>query len=182
MRPWRTLARRVVYSALPWLEVSVEKVELPNGRIIDEFIQLRGRDFVVVVPFTGEADIVMERAYKHGPRRVSLALPAGLLEAGEEPADAARRELLEETGYAATSWQSLGRFVVDSNYGLNTEHVFVAHDATKVREPDTGDDEEIEVVLLTRDAVARALASGDVVQLSSAAALGLALSRLRSAN
>ena len=174
MRPWKTLARRVVYAYLPWLEVALEKVELPNGRVIDEFIQLRGRDFVVVVPITANAEVVTERSYKHGPRRVSLALPAGLLEPGEDPASAARRELLEETGYEATRWESLGSFVVDSNYGLNTEHVFVAHDATKVREPRSGDLEEIEIVLKSRKELIRALASGEIAQLSSAAAIGIA--------
>lgn len=175
MRAWKTLARRVVLSYLPWLEVAVEKVELPDGRIIDEYLQLRGRDFVVVVAFTSDGEIVTERSYKHGPRRVSLALPAGLLEAAEDPAVAARRELLEETGYEATRWESLGSFVVDSNYGLNTEHVFVARDARKIREPDSGDLEEIAVELHTREEIIAALRSGDVAQLSSAAALGLTL-------
>lgn len=176
MRHWRTLARRVVYSQLPWLEVALEQVELPDGRVIDDFIQLRGRDFVVVVPFTTDGRIVAERAYKHGIRRVALALPAGLLEPGEAPLEAARRELLEETGYAAERWTALGSYVVDSNYGLNTEHVFVADGATKVREPESGDDEEIEVLLVGTDEMLAALRRGDIAQLSSAAALGIALS------
>jgi ADP-ribose pyrophosphatase len=175
MRAWKTLARRVVLSYRPWLEVAVEKIELPDGRIIDEYLQLRGRDFVVVVAFTANGDVITERSYKHGPRRVSLALPAGLLETGEDPAAAARRELLEETGYEATRWESLGSFVVDSNYGLNTEHVFVAHGAVRSREPDPGDLEEIAVELHPKNEIIAALRSGDVAQLSSAAALGLAL-------
>jgi ADP-ribose pyrophosphatase len=175
MRDWKTLARRVVLSYLPWLEVSVEKIELPDGRIIDEYLQLRGRDFVVVVAFTANGEVVTERSYKHGPRKVSLALPAGLIEAAEEPAVAARRELLEETGYEATRWQSLGSFIVDSNYGLNTEHMYVARDARQVREPNSGDLEEIAIELHTTDEIIAALRSGEVAQLSSAAALGVAL-------
>ena len=65
-------------------------------------------------------------------------------------------------------------FVVDSNYGLNTEHVFVAHNAKKVREPDSGDLEEIEIVLKSRNELIRALLSGEIAQLSSAAAIGIA--------
>ncbi|MGH2499881.1 MAG: NUDIX hydrolase, partial [Candidatus Limnocylindria bacterium] len=57
------------------------------------------------------------RSYKHGPRAVGLSLPAGYLDDGEEPLDAARRELREESGHEAEGWTSLGRFVVDGNYG-----------------------------------------------------------------
>jgi len=164
-----------VYAHRPWLEVAVEKIALPDGRVIDEFLQLKGRDFVVVVPFTDDGRVVTIRSYKHGPRRVSVALPAGLLDGDEQPEDAARRELLEETGYEATRWERIGSFVVESNYGLNTEHAFVARGARQVREPRSGDLEEILVELRTRDELIAAIRSGDVAQLSSAAAIGLAL-------
>jgi len=161
----------------PWLEVAVEKIALPDGRVIEDFLQLRARDFVVVVPFTADGQIVMIRSYKHGPRRVTLALPAGLLDDDEQPERAAQRELLEETGYEATSWERIGSFVVESNYGLNTEHAFIARDARKVREPQSGDLEEIVVELHDRKEAIAAIRSGDVAQLSSAAAIALALLR-----
>jgi len=159
--------------------VAVEKIALPGGRVVDEFLHLVARDFVVVVPFTDDGRIVTIRSYKHGPRRVSLSLPAGLLDDDEQPEEAARRELLEETGYEAASWERIGSFVVDSNYGLNTEHAFIARGARRVREPQSGDLEEIQVELHDRAEVIAAIRSGDVAQLSSAAALGLALATLR---
>ena len=128
---------------------------------------------------TDDGRIVTIRSYKHGPRRVSLSLPAGLLDDDEQPEEAARRELLEETGYEAASWERIGSFVVDSNYGLNTEHAFIARGARRVREPQSGDLEEIQVELHDRAEVIAAIRSGDVAQLSSAAALGLALATLR---
>ena len=164
-----------MYAHPPWLEVAVEKIELPDGRVIDEFLHLVARDFVVVVPFTPDGRIVTIRSYKHGPRRVSLALPAGLLDGNEPPEDAARRELLEETGYEAASWEQIGSYVVESNYGLNTEHAFIARGARKAREPRSGDLEEIRVELHTRDELIAAIRSGDIALLSSAAAIGLAL-------
>src|SRR6266850_1797450 len=119
MRAWKTLARRVVYSYLPWMEVAVEE--------------------------------------------------------GEDPLAGAKRELLEETGYAADDWRALGTWVVDGNYGVCSEHAFVARGARRVNEPDHGDLEEIAVELHTVDEVRTALRSGDVAQLSAAAALGVAL-------
>jgi ADP-ribose pyrophosphatase len=175
MRSWKTLARRVVLSYLPWMEVAVEKVELPDGKIIDEFLSVRTRDFAMVVAFTDEGRVVMERSYKHGVRRVALSLPAGYIEPGEDPLAAAKRELLEETGYTAPEWVSLGQWVVDGNYGVGTEHAFVARGARRSREPEHGDLEEIAIELHSREQVLAALRSGDIAQLSSAAALGSAL-------
>jgi ADP-ribose pyrophosphatase len=76
------------------MEVAVEAVELPDGRVVDEFLSVKTRDFAMVVAFTADGRIVMERSYKHGVRRVALSLPAGYLEPGENPLAAAQRELL----------------------------------------------------------------------------------------
>lgn len=180
MNAWRTLARRVVLSYAPWMEVAVEKVELPGGRVIDEFLSVRTRDFAIVVAFTLDGRIVMERSYKHGTRRVALSLPAGYLEPGEVPLIAAQRELREETGYVADDWTPLGSWVVDGNYGVCTEHAFVAHGARKITDANAGDLEEIEIELHTVDEARAALGSGDIAQLSTAAAIAAALLRVDS--
>ncbi len=178
MRPWKTLERRTLLSRPPWMEVGTERVELPDGRIVDEFLWVRTRDFAIVVAITDDDRVVVERSYKHGPRRVQLSFPAGYIEEGEDPLATAKRELLEEAGYVADEWTALGAFVVDGNYAVCTEHAFLARNARKVAEQDHGDLEEIEVILMTLDEVKAALRSGEIVQLSSAAALGLAALRL----
>ena len=174
MRPWKTLARRVVLSRPPWMEVAVEKVELPDGTVVDEFLQVRTRDFAIVVAYATDERILLVRSYKHGPRRIALSLPAGYLEPGESPLETAKRELLEETGYEAEAWSALGSYVVDGNYGVGTEHAFLARGARKVRDADSGDLEEIDLVTRSRAETIAALRSGEIVQLSSAAALALA--------
>lgn len=175
MRPWRTLARRTILSRPPWMEIAEERVALPDGREVDAFLSVTTRDFVAIVAVTDSQDVVLVRAYKHGPRSVSLACPAGYVEENEEPLIAARRELVEETGYEARDWTSLGRFVVDGNYGVATEHIFLALGAAKVREPASGDLEEMEVVLQPFGEIAALVLDGEVVQLSSALALALAV-------
>src|SRR5947207_11562367 len=99
------------------MRVWSEAVQLPDGRVVEEFSTIELPDYVVVVALTPDGRVVVERNYKHGPRRVCLNLPAGYLERGEEPLAAARRELLEETGYAAEEWVSLGGFAKDGNRG-----------------------------------------------------------------
>jgi ADP-ribose pyrophosphatase len=180
MRPWRTLARRTLLARPPWLEVGEERVALPDGREVDGFLWIRTRDFVTMVAMNDRSEVVLVRSYKHGTRRVALAVPAGYIEDGEDPLAAAKRELREETGYASNDWTALGSYVVDGNYGVGTEHVFLAGGARKVGDPASGDLEEIEIVVVPLAEISERLERGEIVQLSSAAALALADQRLRS--
>lgn len=174
IRPWRTLARRVLLRRPPWFEVGEEDVELPDGKIIEGFAWIDERPFAIVVPLTADGATVLVRSYKHGVREVALSFPAGFIEDGEPPLEAAKRELREEAGYEADDWTALGRYVVDGNYGSGAMHAFLARGARKVCEPDSGDLEEQELLLVPwAEAVSR-LRGGEAKQLSTAAALGLA--------
>jgi ADP-ribose diphosphatase len=179
MRPWKTLERRVLLSRKPWLEVGEEKVELPDGRVVDGYPWIISRDFALVVALTADDRVVAIRSYKHGARRIQLELPAGYIEQGEQPLETAKRELSEETGYAADDWSSLGAFVIHGNYGIGTEHIYLARGARRVSEPDHGDLEELEVTLRSMRELLAAVERGEMMMLSSVAALGLAALRLR---
>jgi ADP-ribose pyrophosphatase len=177
MQPWKILARRVLLSRPPWMEVGVERIELPDGRTVDEFLWIERRDFAMAVAIRPDRQVVLERSYKHGPRRVALALPAGYVNEGETPDQAVRRELLEETGYTSDDWRPLGSFTVDGNYGVCTAHLFLARNArmTAGAGGQGHDDlEEIEVLTLPLADALGALSRGEVAQLASAAALALA--------
>lgn len=159
------------------MEVGVERVELPGGRVVDEFLWVNTRDFAMAVAMTPDGRVVLERSYKHGPRRVALSLPAGYVDTGEMPDQAARRELQEETGYTSDEWRLLGSFTVDGNYGVCTAHIFLARNARRSSEAGgSGHDdlEQIEVLTLPLDDALAAVARGEIAQLSSAAALALA--------
>jgi ADP-ribose pyrophosphatase len=163
------------------MEVGAERIELPGGRLVDDFLWIKTRDFAMVVAVTPDGRVILERSYKHGPRSVALSLPAGYIEAGETPDQTARRELREETGYTSEEWRRLGSFTVDGNYGVCTAHLFLAQGA--IQSDAAGghghdDLEEIEVLSLPLSDALAAVARGDVVQLSSAAAIALAAAAL----
>lgn len=175
---WRIRRRLLVLRADPWLRVWSEDLELPGGRQVDEFFTVEMPDYVVVVAVATDGQIVTERGYKHGPRRVCVSLPAGFVEPGEDPAQAAQRELLEETGYQAAEWESLGSFMNDGNRGSGRGHLFLAYHARQVREPDSGDLELVTINLMSLDDLLEATRRGEVGDIPNVAAIGLAAARV----
>jgi ADP-ribose pyrophosphatase len=150
-RAWRTLDRREVLSVPGRLTVSVETVELPDGKIVSDYWQVTARPYVVVFAETTDGKVICLRQYRHGPRRVNLELVAGQIEAGEDPLTAAQRELLEEAGYTSAAWEPLGAYVASASQGSGTAHYFRARGAVKTQAPASGDLEQGELLLLTRD-------------------------------
>jgi len=145
---WRTRSHRTVFASGPVREVAVEAVELPDGRTISDYHVVRLPDYVLVYGVMSDGTVPMLRQYKHGPRRVCLTFPGGAIDDGESPLDAARRELLEETGCSATEWERLGTFVTNANQGCNTVHLFRATGCVPVRAPNSGDLEAMSLVFL----------------------------------
>ncbi len=174
IHPWRTLARRVLLHRPPWFEIAEEDVELPDGQVVLSFPSFAVREFAIVVPFTDDGQTLLIRSYKHGVRGVSRSFPAGYLEDGEDPLDCAKRELREEAGWEAAAWVPLGRFVIDGNYGSGAMHAFLATGARSVTVPASGDLEEMVLERVSWDDAVAALRAGELRQLASAAALGLA--------
>ena len=161
------------------MELYTDTWEMPDGRVRDGFHRIDLPNFAAVLPVTADGRFVMIREYKPGVDRVSLNAPAGGLAPGETPLDAARRELLEETGYTATRWRALGSFVVDGNAGCGRGHLFLARDAVRVASPRLDETEEIEVVLLDEATLRAALGAGEITMLPAAATIGLGLLALR---
>jgi len=176
MEPWKLIDTSLLISKSPWLRVYQETVRLPSGRILEDFYRVVLPDFAVAVTLTAEKQLVMVRGYKHGLKRVCLSAPAGLVEPGESPLQAAQRELLEETGYRATNWQNLGRFIVDGNRQCGTAHLFLARDAVCVAAGNTGDDtEDVEVELIEPHEFLGHIKSNDIALLATVGAVGLAM-------
>lgn len=174
LRPWTVLAEEPLLSCPPFIDVSRQRIALPDGRTVENYYQVRMPDFAVVCPVLEDGRFLMQRSYRHGPRRVCLNFPGGHLAPGEPALDGAKRELLEETGYAAGEWQDLGAFVTNANHRCQTAHFFRATGCKPIATPDSGDLEELEHLVMTYDEVTAAIRNGEFALVTQVALFSLA--------
>ncbi len=178
MQPWKTLARTPALQRGKYLTVEDHTIQLPDGRTIEQWPWLITPDYVNMAVVTTDKQFLCFRQTKYAVPGVTLAVVGGYLEPGEDPLEAAQRELLEETGYAADTWTALGRYAVDGNRGAGVAHLFIAHNARRVAEINADDLEEQEMLLLSAAQVRAALEAGEFKCLPWAAVMSLALLRL----
>lgn len=120
---------------------------LPSGIEREIEIKLEGPT-AVVLALTPEDDVLLVREFRPGVEEVLRELPGGLVDEGEEPLEAARRELLEETGYAGELEYAGG--MVDCAYSTRIRHTLVARGCVRIQEPtpEEGESPELEIVSL----------------------------------
>ena len=125
----------------------------PHGKE-GSFVILDAPDWAVVVPAVvrdGKRYILSVRQYRHGSGVASVEFPGGVVEPGEDPAAAAARELLEETGYAAGRVVRLGSCSPNPAFMTNAFHVFAAEDLTLVAEQSLDEHELVDVEEIPED-------------------------------
>lgn len=133
-----------------------------NGRI-HNFYVLETPDWVNVIPITPEGKVVLIRQYRVGVNEVTLEIPGGMVdEADGSPAESARRELLEETGYAAEEIVPIGRVTSNPAFINNYTHTFLALNARRVAETKFDSAEYIEFELADIDEIPTLIASGKI--------------------
>ena len=171
---WTVVSAKEVYQNDRGLVVTCEEVQLADGRTIPDFFQVRMPSHATIYATTADGKVACIRQYKHGPRQVGLTLPGGLIDPGEASLDAAKRELLEETGLSSNAWSALGSFTISGNQGVGTSHLFRADHAEIVDAPDSGDLEDMELEFLSPERVLAELHAGGFPIISHATAIALA--------
>ena len=150
-------------------DLRLDTLRAPEGHTFQREMVYHG-GAVCMIPVDGEGRLLLVEQYRHGARTRLLEIPAGTLEPGEDPSETAARELREEVGMRASRVESLGGFWIAPSYATEYLHLFLCTDLTP--DPLPGDeDEDIEVVPLTRDEALAAVDSGRIIDAKSIAGI-----------
>jgi ADP-ribose pyrophosphatase len=178
INPWKKLRSHLILDRR-WCRVRVDEVQLPNGKIIDDFLVNVRPDIALVVPITPQQEIVLVRQYRHGVEQILLELPAGAFDRDREtPESAAMREMTEETGYLCDSLIKLATLYDNPVKDTNHIHVFLGTNATYSQPQILDETEEIEVVLVPVSQVLEKMSAGQISVSGSVTAIFLALKHL----
>ncbi|HEY3313668.1 MAG TPA: NUDIX hydrolase [Bacillota bacterium] len=163
MSRWTLLRTRTIYHN-PIATLVEECRQDPRSRNEVPFFVLKFPDWVNVVPVTEDGHVVLVRQYRAGMNAATLEIPGGTLDEGEtDPAEAARRELLEETGHAAQEFIYLGRVVPNPAIQGNFCHFYLAPGARRVGPQHLDPTEEISLEVVKIEDVRRMIADGEIV-------------------
>ena len=162
-----------------FLKVENHVVELPDGQIIPDWAWVKIPDAAIVLAVTKDDQFICFRQTKYAVEGTTLATVGGMIEDNEDSLSAAKRELLEETGYASDNWVSFGKYILDPNRGVAEMHLFLALDAIPVAEPIFDDLEDQELIFLGREEIESALRAGEFKILAWAAVVSMSLSYLQ---
>jgi ADP-ribose pyrophosphatase len=166
---WRRISSTYVIDS-PFLRIRKDTIELPGGATLPEYYVRESSGFVMIFATTPDARVILVRQYRYGSDSIGLELPAGTVETGEDTDACARRELLEETGYAADEMRLLGSFAVEPVRSTAKAYIYIASGARRVADPAPDATEILEVELAGVPDFAAMLADGRIDNLATLAA------------
>ena len=159
--PWKKLDSRMI-GDMRIFKLLKERFESPrNGHTLDATI-LDTPDWVNVIALVEGGECVMIRQYRFGSDTLTLEIPGGMVDPGETPLTAAKRELQEETGYAAARWSALGSVAPNPAFMRNRLHTFLAEGCERVGEQQQDTSEDIEVMLVSELRLDDLVAQGQI--------------------
>jgi 8-oxo-dGTP pyrophosphatase MutT (NUDIX family) len=161
IQKWRIISEEDV-SPSKWFPLSRHVVELPNGKRLNDYFLARLGNVAMIVPVTEKGEFILVKQYKHGIGEITLEFPAGLIENGQEPIDAAHAELEQETGIVTDKMIFLGELWTLPSKSSSRLYGFFATDV-KITKPQQLDiSEEIEVVTIAANEMNEKIISGEI--------------------
>src|ERR1700744_3305017 len=160
---WKKLSAHYIHKG-PWATLRTDKCEMPNGHIVEDYYVLEYNNWVNAVAITEDNKILMVHQYRHAAEIVSLEIPGGVIDEGETPQQAMRRELLEETGYQFDDFELLSVVYANPSTANNHTFAFLARGGKKVQGQSLDEHEEIVVEEYTIYEVKHLLLENKIMQ------------------
>ncbi len=183
MEKWKTLSSKITHDN-HWLRVRQSEVELPNGTRLDDYFTWLEGDVAFVFPVTADNHVILVKQYKHAAGEILIEFPAGYVEKNEAPGAAAKRELLEETGYSFKKLTKLFVSYPNPTKIVGKHHFYLAEDCfiPAVNLSYADETENIEVLIKPIKEVYEMLVTNEI-EASGSIALGfMALQKLNLIN
>jgi len=143
---WENLESETRYDAGIFRLRTVRR-QSPDGKKAP-FVSVDAPDWVTIIPeltLGDDAEFIMVRQYRHGSEMVEMEFPAGVIDPGEKPAEAAARELLEETGYQAKELREIGSVNPNPAFMTNRTYTYIARGLVKISEQNLDEHEILDV-------------------------------------
>ncbi len=174
VKPWPLLSSKTLLDR-GIIKVDQDTVLSPRTGDEMKFTIVRIPDVVQIVPLTAEGKLVMIHQYRHGSRRIGIEVPGGLIDSSDEsPQDAARRELLEETGYGRGELVELASLIPQPAIMSTRATIFLIKNVEYRRLPELDRGEDIEVILVDPSEIGKMILDGRIHSTTTVAALMLA--------
>lgn len=175
---WKILSSEYLFNDL-WFKVRKDRCETPQGKIVDPYYVYEFPTWVTAVALTEDGKFILERQYRHALGETCIEIPGGCVDDTDVSLeDAIKRELLEETGYAFSSFEYLGKISANPSTNSNLMHMFLAKGGRKIAAQELDHNEEIEIELVTLDELKRLIRENQILQAMHVTCMMYALERL----
>lgn len=171
IKKWEIINSSYIFHHPPWAVFRKDSLRMPNGNEVPDYYVIEYPDWINVLGITTDKQFVMIKQYRHALGEISFELAAGVIDDGETPLQAAKRELLEETGYGNGNWKTWTKLCANPATHNNYTHTFLATGIQKIQEQNLENIEEIEVHLFSKQQVLDILNSNQITQALQAASL-----------